>query len=675
MHFFEKHKKSYILSFILLAIFSFFSSCQEKNQELDKDAFVNLIDKDSVTLWLSNSNNYYDSTFIEVFTEHYTKNMEDSQFNKAAEILYGSFGAAVANFSNDTLLYNYSIDFIEKNELKIDKYLAAGINYNIGCFYSQQGNYESSEKYLSKVLNHGIFILNYKYCLIIAEAHREMLYNCLFNGELVDALNHGFNALSFDNITSYEIGKAYSYAGIAAVYANSMEIEKAIEYYNKAISLMNEQNAKEQCYIIYTNKVELLNGLNHPDLIYSIDTLLSLYQETNQQIELFYIDSQSWKAIKYVRTGDTIKAKEIIEELLTLSNVIISCEGALNKTILAIAEYEKTYGTILPDKTAYKKIIPKLETSGQYSLVMMYSYLLVENYKKHNDYENAYYYEKVYSRAKDSLSGIEIRKNLHDIESNFNQAKEAKEQVKKEQSLKRTIIYISAFFAIILTSLILNILLRLKHFKIDRERKKQFTKQIFEEIEFERKRIATDLHDTIGHDLLTLKNKDFLIQNNLNSDVECIIDSVRNISRNLHPAFFEVIGLVASLKQMILRISENATILINTKFNYNNCLNKEDEIQIYRIIQEAITNIIKHSNADAAKIIVVETKKHVFVEILDSGSGFNLKECMHSKKAFGLHSIIERARIINGKTLINSSNKGTRIKIKINKNENGNNSR
>ena len=192
-----------------------------------------------------------------------------------------------------------------------------------------------------------------------------------------------------------------------------------------------------------------------------------------------------------------------------------------------------------------------------------------------------------------------------------------------------------------------------------------FTKQLLENTEDERKRIASDLHDSISHELLNLKSmfKDDFV--NLNTKVDAIINDIRGISRNLHPVMFDKIGLVPNIEVLVERLQAQNNFLVSTDLSYSGILTSADELQIYRIIQEALTNIIKYAQAHAAKIMILEEKNVLKIEIKDNGKGFNVKETLNSGKAFGLHNIIERSRIIGGVAQIESSNKGTIIQIEI----------
>ena len=130
---------------------------------------------------------------------------------------------------------------------------------------------------------------------------------------------------------------------------------------------------------------------------------------------------------------------------------------------------------------------------------------------------------------------------------------------------------------------------------------------------------------------------------------------------------FEKIGFEINIKNLVQQMKITNDFFITCEIDYFNSLKNTEEIQLFRVIQEALTNIIKYSNAHAAKVTILENSKSIYVEIKDNGIGFNVEEKLKSKKSFGIHSIIERIHSINGNVNFISNKNGTIIKIKIKK--------
>jgi len=197
----------------------------------------------------------------------------------------------------------------------------------------------------------------------------------------------------------------------------------------------------------------------------------------------------------------------------------------------------------------------------------------------------------------------------------------------------------------------------------------KFTREIIEAQEEERKRISKGLHDGIGQNLLLIKNslrlKKVVEMENM---VSTTIEEVRTISRNLHPFQLEKFGLTKALESMIEELDQSFDNIIFTEEIdvIDGLFSKEQEINIYRIVQECINNIIKHANASAARLVIQKQIKNIEMTVLDNGKGFDLEKNKDIINSLGLKSIRERVKYLNGTVLFDSKvNRGTKITLLI----------
>ena len=130
---------------------------------------------------------------------------------------------------------------------------------------------------------------------------------------------------------------------------------------------------------------------------------------------------------------------------------------------------------------------------------------------------------------------------------------------------------------------------------------------------------------------------------------------------------FDKVGLKATINQMVERTQNVNDFMVTAEIDYKGSLSSAVELQIYRIIQEALSNSIKYADAVAARISVIENKSTVIIEIKDNGKGFDVQETLNNNHSFGLHNIIERSRAIGGEAKIVSDPNGTIITIEIKK--------
>lgn len=193
-----------------------------------------------------------------------------------------------------------------------------------------------------------------------------------------------------------------------------------------------------------------------------------------------------------------------------------------------------------------------------------------------------------------------------------------------------------------------------------RIRQEAFTRLLLQKEEDERRRLAADLHDGVNHELLSLKNN--LLQGKAVTplDVDEVMTTIREVSRNLYPAMFESVGLQASVQALCERATASG-FFTSCDLDYNPVLSKYEELQFYRITQEALNNVAKHAAAEAAKITIHTTAKAITLEIKDNGKGFDVAKAMASEASFGLQSIQQRAAAIGADLIVKSMSKVTTI--------------
>lgn len=223
---------------------------------------------------------------------------------------------------------------------------------------------------------------------------------------------------------------------------------------------------------------------------------------------------------------------------------------------------------------------------------------------------------------------------------------------------------------------------RVSGLKEDKLVQQQFSHMLIESQEAERKRIARELHDGIGQSLLIIKNDaqsllrsltgeskqatDRLTE--LSSTASEAIDEIREITSDLRPFLIDKFGLAEAVRSFIDRATHVSDIRFSTTADsVDGCLSKECEMSAYRLIQESVNNITKHSAATEASILLQRKDGHVLIVVRDNGKGFEVTEASSAgRRGFGLHSISERVRILNGTlTLDSAPGQGTTVKVEI----------
>jgi two-component system sensor histidine kinase ChiS len=234
----------------------------------------------------------------------------------------------------------------------------------------------------------------------------------------------------------------------------------------------------------------------------------------------------------------------------------------------------------------------------------------------------------------------------------------------------------SIAIALFLSGFIFLYKLRVNHLKLEKIRQEEFSKKLIESQEGERKRIAGELHDSLGQNLMIIYNdiqqfsqRKEIAPNELKSlfpEVKETIEEVREIARNLHPHQLEQLGLTKAVKSIIKKLSNSTKINFYSNIEFiDEFLPQELWIHVYRILQEALTNIIKHSEATEVKIELKRSRQNIFMLIEDNGIG--IKSIIEkTKNGFGLENLKERARLLDAKLEISSPlQKGVKILMYI----------
>jgi signal transduction histidine kinase len=216
-----------------------------------------------------------------------------------------------------------------------------------------------------------------------------------------------------------------------------------------------------------------------------------------------------------------------------------------------------------------------------------------------------------------------------------------------------------------------------------REERQQFTRKLIDVQEEERKRISRDLHDetaqkislvTLELDALLQQEKELSqktaedirkIRNTANNTLQ----EVRRFSHELRPSVLEHFGLAEALEFVIEEINSSHQVDISISVTgEERRLPEETEIALFRIAQEALSNIRKHSGATKAEVNIKYTPRLIRLAVTDNGRGFetSANQDYSLNNRLGLVGMRERAQLIGAQLQINSiSGKGTTISVEV----------
>ncbi|GAA0891690.1 hypothetical protein GCM10009122_13690 [Fulvivirga kasyanovii] len=197
--------------------------------------------------------------------------------------------------------------------------------------------------------------------------------------------------------------------------------------------------------------------------------------------------------------------------------------------------------------------------------------------------------------------------------------------------------------------------------------------------EKERKRIASDLHDGVGAMLSAAKlNLNMLKSGAIPKEeltealgetkdmIDETIETVRRISKDLLPSSLDVFGLSKAVEELCEKLDNPKTQVKYEAHGDEVALTKQQELLIYRMIQELINNALKHAEASVIRVNI-NWEESLTVTVQDDGKGFNVEEIRGDiKRGVGLYSIENRAGLIGGSVVFKSQpGEGTTVNIYI----------
>lgn len=210
------------------------------------------------------------------------------------------------------------------------------------------------------------------------------------------------------------------------------------------------------------------------------------------------------------------------------------------------------------------------------------------------------------------------------------------------------------------------------------EAKTLFSRQLIESQEAERKRIASELHDGLGQSLVIIKNRAMLGLNkgydqervarelsSISESASQALDEVREITNNLRPQLLDRLGLTKAIQSMLKKLVD--VIKVDSQIDQIDGLFSENqEISIFRIVQESVNNVIKHANASHALVEIKRRPKDISITIRDNGRGFDTANVSPERRTMGLAGIKERVQQLKGEIVIESKpGSGTTIRVTV----------
>lgn len=627
-----------------------------------------------------------------------------------------SLGAAYSNISEKekAQYYETKAEKLLESLGNLDELVVIYINRSID--YTQTADYPKALEHLQKAMHLNEKLKNKTNTYAINNS-LGVIYGRLNDTE--QALLYHFKALDVQKEIGNELYIARTYINIGSQYYNSKKFTKALEYQQLALEIVTKLKNKSTTATCQTNMATTYMALSdYSSALSYFEKAMPVFKELGRERE--YSRSLTNVSEIYLKAPDSVLLKASIDPMKRFSLSEEKCLESLKiatplealdivqSAWVSLSEIYEKKGDYISAYDAYKKHIlyrdsisgddiknqitrkeiqyeyDKKETVLKYeqqltveqlaqqkllsiqqeqALNIKQQALTISN--KEKDLQRlAYLKEKAEKQEKEQqLSLAEKDKQIQEVQLGaLLQDKALQLQTLAKQNALIGFL-LAGLAAILLGFAAFSFWQRQKRAKKEAAVQVQYTQQLLENTEEERGRIARDLHDGVSHELLTLKKT--LQNTEAGQKIDGIINDIRQISRNLHPVMLESIGLKLSLETLCDQYMEQDELFISHDINYNKRLPGTVELQLFRIVQEAITNTIKYAGADACQVVLHEQNNTLQLVVRDNGRGFNVDEALDSGKAFGLRSILQRSRAIGGQSDIRSSAQGTVIAVTV----------
>lgn len=647
--------KSSLQWFTLMIVMTILTQCSqiEKSSALSEEL-----------MWLTDRNHFKDSTYESKFQEQVLLARSQNKWNDAA-IAYVAKGEALDYvLQYDSLFLEECQKLYAEHHTSIRDSFRVQLPYYVGSQYDFGGQLKESDIWLKKAIANSKNPSFDRYagnCYIILSGHKR--YNQLDSAQLYayKALEVSENLKDTINIGTiqYDFYRINSALGDDKAAINSLE--KMVHYAKMTKDTLNLALAYLSFGFI-ENKNWTENKIHYP----YTDTLNHIITKWKEPNEYYQFLNAFLQANKYIAQKNMTKAKEY----LTYSESIVSPEARNEAKYLEDLQMRYDYATNkYISRQRYEQWLNRSVKQKDYSSVVSILDFLAQESKTKKNYKSAFDYLNKKYVYRDSLWNDEMKGRIIEFEKKYETVKKEQKIVEQNQALLERNIIIGTLGGLIGLLVLLSALFQ-NHRKRqvaehEQQLQEQFSDALLQNVEDERSRIAGDLHDSINHNLLTLKQKSLKGQAVSGEELDNIIQQVRVISYNLYPSMFEEVGLPKSIEELCRKVMEISDIQVVPQIDYIKTLGVKQELQIYRIVEEALNNIIKHSEATHAMVRVKSNKSQLEVDIRDNGKGVDDDILSGDKITFGVANIKQRAKSIRGRINLFSDDKGTQLKLTV----------
>jgi two-component system, NarL family, sensor kinase len=515
-----------------------------------------------------------------------------------------------------------------------------------------------------------------------------MLYAA--KGNFSRALGNYFVALKLFESINEEDYLSNVYNNIGIVYADMFKQRLALSYFLKAAAINAKHANLQELASNYTNIGRTYDAMLQLDSsLYYFNLSLALEKQNNNLYGLGILYNNI--ALVHSDMNDHRKALFFLDEALRIKKQLGDLTGEASTLLNISAQYQFLGNDKLFEKYGLESHQLAIKIKS-YRILRKTSGSLMRFYEKQKQYEKALGFAKMMELSRDSALNEESTKQIAELEAKYESEKMALEFDKQGLELDKAHLEIDQKQSTILILLVLSVLVitigfglykRYRHIqqrKFDAsllQQQEMRNKAIIEAEEKERIRIARELHDGIGQQLSAAKMNLSAFEPKINPEdqpkfelliqlVDDAVKEVRSVSHNMMPNALIRSGLASAVRDFVHKIGSTDILKVDLQIvGLRNRLERTTETVLYRVLQECVSNIVKHANASQISIQLIQHITHLNMVIEDNGKGFDTRQ-MDMVEGIGLKNMVSRVRFLNGNIDFDSTpGKGTTVIIDI----------
>ena len=586
-------------------------------------------------------------------------------------------------FTNTTGARNPAIESLDLSEKTGNSKGKMDALSRLGVMHFRLANYDSSIIFYQKGLRHAESVNDTTYIL---KYRGNIALSLSGEGKYQEALKEYFSIINLQKkFSPATVSK--NILDMASIYYHLKDYKNAYKWALESKELAEKYNDQKTLANAYGSLGVFFKELGKTEEALTCHKVS--YKMKKEQGDI------SGQINSLINIGTILQEKEDYPGSLKITDTVILLAketGAVNQQANALInrgviftymeQYEKA-------NESFKEALSQYRELGSLNGVMLTTEKLGSNAIRRRNFEEAAMFLQESLTLKDSLYGINMADAIAEMRTKFDTEKKEQEnlQLLKDNELKNFMLAAEVqhrrnqFYLFIAAGVVVLLLFLLIFIRFRNKKKSELEKQrsmglkaVIEAEEKERIRIARELHDGLGQMLSTARVNIAALEGEVNPDDEKLVTNsltviddsikeVRNISHKMMPVALIEFGLIKAVDVLVMRINEARAMTIQFHHNGIDRLEQSVEISIYRIIQEVLNNIIKHSDAKNIMIDLHKSGTKILLKINDDGKGFNTGDIGKSK-GIGWNNIYSRLSVINGNMDVQSDpGRGTVINI------------